>query len=92
MTKRELVNKISEKTNFTRENTETAVNAFIETIREAMIEGEDKIAIVGIGTIKRKVRAARTCRNPQNGEAINVPEKVVYTLKCSPDLLNSING
>ncbi len=92
MNKKEIVSAISKKTNFTRENTETALNAFIEVMQEAMTAQEDKIVIKGLGTFKRTIRAARMCNNPQKkGEMISVPERVKYTFKISPNLAEDVN-
>lgn len=92
MKKNDIIKEISKKTNFTQENTETALNAFIEVITEAMEAGEDKVILQGIGTFNRKVKAARVCRDPRNGNPIDVPEKVVYSFKISGNLLDKLNG
>lgn len=92
MKKRDIVSLVSKKTNFTKENTEIAVDAIIEVLAEAMEAGEDKIILKGIGTFNKKVRAARTCHDPRNGDAIEVPEKVVYGFKISGQLQDKING
>ncbi len=92
MKKTDIVRAISKKTNFTIDNTELAINALIEVFQEAMVAGEDKIILKGIGTFKKKVKPARECRNPKTGEPVKVPEKTVYTFKISNQLQGEING
>lgn len=92
MRKKDIISEVSRKTNFTRENTEIAVNAIIDVLVEAMESGEDKIILQGIGTFNRKVRAARICHDPRTGEEIPVPEKVVYGFRVSKQLQDKLNG
>jgi len=51
--------------------------------RQISEAAEDGIAVVfpGLGTFKPVDRAARTCRNPSTGAAIDVPAKRVLTFK-----------
>lgn len=92
MKKNDIIREISKKTNFTNDNVDIALNAFMEVIQEAMQAGEDKIILKGIGTFKRKVSKSRECRNPRTGETIKVPEKVSYSFKISNMLKDNING
>ena len=92
MKKSDIVRAISKKTNFTIDNTEIAVNALIEVFQEAMVAGEDKIILKGIGTFKKKVRASYEGRNPSTGEPVKVPEKTLYNFKISKQLQDEING
>lgn len=92
MKKNDIIKAISKKTNFTIENTETAFNALIEVLSEAMESGEEKIVLKDIGTFNRKIKAARICRDPRNGTPVNVPEKIVYSFKISGNLQNKLNG
>jgi nucleoid DNA-binding protein len=44
----------------------------------------DKVILKGFGTFKVVDKAARTARNPSNGEAVQVPAKSVLTFKAAP--------
>lgn len=92
MKKVDMIREISKKTNFTYDNVDIALNAFIEVMQEAMQAGEEKIVLKGIGTFKRKVAAARDMKNPRTGEPIKVPEKVSYSFKISNLLKDSLNS
>lgn len=72
MNKAELINRVAEKTGLTKKETEKAVNAVVETIEQALANGE-KVSLVGFGTFEVRARRARTGRNPQTGESINIP-------------------
>ena len=40
-----------------------------------LLEQGEKVTIQGFGTFERKLRAARTGRNPQTGEPVAIPER-----------------
>ena len=50
------------------------LNAMTQTVAETLSKGE-KATLVGFGTFKVMERKARTGRNPQTGEEIQVPAK-----------------
>ena len=62
MNKGQFVDKIREKTGLSAKDAENAYKAFIETVVEALREG-DKISLVGFGTFDIGERAAREGRN-----------------------------
>ena len=69
MNKAELVAAIAEKTEFTKKDAETALNAVIASIEEALVKG-DKVQLIGIGTFETRERKARQGRNPRKPEEI----------------------
>ena len=73
MNKAELINSISEKTGHTQLDTLKTLDALLETI-EATVAGGDKVQLVGFGIFEPQHRAARTGRNPQTGEPIEIAE------------------
>ena len=81
MNKGEFVDTIVDKTGWTRHEAEIAVNAFIETITDA-VAGGDRVTLSGFGTFEKRDRAARTARNPQTGEPIKVKKTSVPAFKA----------
>ena len=67
------------------EAAEAALNAFTETVLEALKEG-DKVQLTGFGTFEVKERAARVGRKPSTGEAIEIPAKKLPTFKAGKGL------
>ena len=72
MNKAALIAKIVEKAALNKKQAEAALNAFEETVIEALKEG-DKVQLMGFGTFEVRERAAHTGRNPATGEAIEIP-------------------
>ena len=86
MNKTELIAAIAEKAELTKKDSDAAVNAIFETISTALAGG-DKVQLAGFGTFEVRERPARTGRNPQTKEEIEIPAsrtaafKAVKTLK-----------
>lgn len=72
MTKADLVLKIAEKANLTKANAERALNAFLDTVEGALVEG-DKLTLTGFGTFMVEKRNSRVGRNPRTGDEIKIP-------------------
>jgi DNA-binding protein HU-beta len=73
MTKAELVQKIHAKSGLaTKTQAEAALDALVETLTEAMTEG-DSVTFTGFGSFKVTERAARKGRNPRTGKEIDIP-------------------
>jgi DNA-binding protein HU-beta len=81
MTKTEVVAKIAEKAGLTKADADKAVGAFLETVTEALQQG-DKVTFTGFGTFEVSQRAARTGRNPRTGVALEI--KAANTPKFKP--------
>ncbi|MBR2699125.1 MAG: HU family DNA-binding protein, partial [Clostridia bacterium] len=58
MNKSTLIAKIAEKSELNKKQAEAALNAFVESVTEALKAGE-KVQLMGFGTFEIKERAAR---------------------------------
>ena len=72
MNKTELVALVAEKSGLTKKDAETAVTAVLDTVVEAVTNGE-KVQIVGFGTFEQRQRNARTGCDPRTGNTIEIP-------------------
>jgi DNA-binding protein HU-beta len=90
MNKTELVAAIAEKAGLSKKDAEGAVKAFTDTVAEQLKAGE-KIQLVGFGTFEVAERAARTGKNPQTGEAINIPASKAPKFKAGKALKDVVN-
>lgn len=69
----------------TQKEAETIIKIVAESVGQVLEQGEE-INIAGLGKFKMTERQARTARNPQTGEAVEVPAKSVPTFKVSKAL------
>lgn len=81
MNKTELVNSVATKAELSKKDAEAAVSAVIESITEALADG-DKVALVGFGTFDVKTRAARTGLNPRTKEKIQIAASKTPSFKA----------
>ena len=88
MNKADLVSMIAAKSNLTKKDSESALNAFVETVEAALKKGE-KIQLVGFGTFEVRNRAARTGINPRTKEEIKIPASKAPVFKAGKALKDS---
>lgn len=90
MNKGDLINKIAEGADISKAQATDALNAVLDNIGEALKEGE-KVTLIGFGTFSISERKARTGRNPQTGETIQIAAKNVVKFKPGKELSDSVN-
>lgn len=90
MTKKDLIAKIAEKSDLTKANAERAMDAFLDTVTEALVQ-EGKITLTGFGTFESRKMAARTGRNPRTGAAIKVEAKRRVLFSPGKGLKDAVN-
>lgn len=71
MNKTELIEKIAESADITKAAAAKALDAFTESVSQALKEG-DMVTLVGFGSFYVAERAARTGRNPATGQTIEI--------------------
>ena len=91
MNKAELIAAMSEKAEISKKDAEKALKAFTDVVAEELKKGE-KIQLVGFGTFEVTERAARTGRNPQSGEEMNIPASKAPKFKAGKALKDLINA
>ena len=89
MNKSELIAKISDKAELTKKDAEKALNAFVESVTEAL-KADDKVVLVGFGSFETKKRAARKGKNPQTGAIIDIPAATVPAFKVGKALKDAV--
>ena len=59
-----------------RKSATAALDAVLAEIQNAVTKG-DKVSITGFGVFEKRIRAARTARNPRTGESVKVKKTSV---------------
>ena len=88
--KAEIIQSLSEKVSLPKTNCEKVLNALLESIGDKLADGKS-VTFVGFGTFKTTERAARSGRNPQTGETINIPKATVPSFKAGKALKEKVN-
>ena len=84
MNKQELVDKVAKKVGLTKKDTQSVIDAMVESVMDALKKG-GSVTLVGFGSFKVAKRAARKGRNPQTGKTIDIPAR--KTPKFTPGKL-----
>ena len=90
MNKAELIAAVAEQADLSKKDAEKAVNAAVEAITAALVEG-DKVQIVGFGAFDVKERAARVGRNPQTKQEIEIPASKIPQFKAGKALKDAVS-
>ena len=91
MNKTELIASVATKAELTKKDAEKAVKAVFDTVAEELTEG-NKVQVIGFGTFEIRERAARTGRNPQNGQEITIPASKSPAFKAGKGLKDQVNA
>ena len=89
MNKAELVDKIADKTGVNKSDTEQVLDGLFACIVDHVTTSEDKINITGWISFQQNERSARTGRNPQTGETMQIAAKKVIQIKQGAKLKNA---
>lgn len=90
MNKSELVTKIADTADISKASANRALDALIQAVTDELSNG-GQVALVGFGTFSVKDRAARSGRNPQTGENIQISAKKVPSFKGGVSLKDAVN-
>ncbi|MUK89692.1 DNA-binding protein [Ornithinibacillus sp. L9] len=89
MNKTELVNAVAEKSELSKKDATKVVDAVFESISESLKNG-DKVQLIGFGNFEVRERSARTGRNPQTGEEIQIAASKVPAFKPGKALKEAV--
>ncbi|CEP35996.1 HU family DNA-binding protein [Halomonas sp. FeN2] len=90
MNKSELIEAIAASADIPKAAATRALDAMVESVTDSLKKGES-VSLVGFGTFAIKERAARTGRNPQTGEPIQISAAKVPSFKAGKALKDAVN-
>ena len=80
MNKRDLIDYVCEHLGTTKSSSEGIVNVVLDGIQRG-VAGDGTVSVAGFGTWNVRERAARTGRNPQTGETIQIQASKTIAFK-----------
>lgn len=90
MNKSELIEAIAASADLPKASAGRALDAVVDAITDAL-KKNDSVSLVGFGTFTVKQRAARTGRNPQTGQPINIAAAKIPSFKAGKALKDAVN-
>lgn len=91
MTKADIVERVHERTGFTKKDSIELVDQVFELIKDTLAGGEN-LKISGFGNFTVKQKNDRRGRNPQTGEEITIEARRILSFKPSQILKQNINS
>lgn len=89
MRKSDVIAQVADTADLNPRQAEAAVNAILEEITNALAR-DHSVNLVGFGSFSVKTRAARSGRNPKNGESINIAASKAPVFKPGKGLKESL--
>lgn len=90
MNKRDLVAKIANETNVTKEDAERVLNSMIKHVKEA-VNRNDTVTLMDFGVFMLSKRAPREGRDPRTGEPIQIKAARVPKFKPGKGFKSSVS-
>ncbi len=91
MNKTELIDAAAESSGLSKNEISKALDSILDGISGAVQQG-DRVSLSGFGTFERRERAARTGRNPQTGEELQVAASKAPAFKPAKAFKDAVNG
>jgi len=89
MNKSELIDAIAAESGLTKTDSKKALEGLVKAI-SASLKKDENVGLVGFGTFKTSVRAARIGRNPSTGKELKIAAKKVVSFKAGKELTESV--
>lgn len=90
MNKTELVSRVAQQAQISKEAAAEVVDATFDNIATALRAG-DTVRIVGFGNFQVAHRKASTGRNPRTGQSIHIPASRIPKFKAGKALKDAVN-
>src|SRR5271169_1309545 len=91
MNRAELVETVAQATGQPKTEVTRTLSGFVHTITGALAKG-DKVTLVGFGTFERRMRKARTGRNPRTLAPLKIAAARVPAFRAGKELKDIVNG
>ncbi|MGI9018414.1 MAG: HU family DNA-binding protein [Euzebya sp.] len=90
MNKSELIASAADASGLSKSDMNTALDAIVSTITEAVASGE-KVSVTDFGNFDQRDNAARKGRNPQTGEEIDISASKTPRFKAAKKFKDAVN-
>ena len=85
-----MVSRVASRVSLSKSEASAAVDGVLDAIQDALANG-DKVALAGFGTFSVRSRPARTGRNPQTGESIEIAASKFAAFKAGKTLRDAVH-
>ena len=90
VTKKELIDRISERTQANRVTVKRIIQAFLDEIMKELCE-DNRLEFRDFGVFETRTRAARVAQNPKTLQRVHVPTKRTVKFKMGQQMKESLS-
>jgi len=90
MNKNEIIEAMASGADISKNAAARALDAFVDSVTTSLRDGDD-VVLIGFGSFTTSQRAARTGRNPQTGQTMQIPAATVARFKAGKKLKEAVN-
>ncbi len=90
MNKTDLIERMADSADISKAAASRALDGLIDAISSALRD-DDQVSVVGFGTFLLRKRAARSGRNPQTGDKIEIKASNTPAFKAGKALKDAVN-
>jgi DNA-binding protein HU-beta len=91
MTKADIVNEVSKSTGIEKFTVQKAVEAFMETVKDSLVDGKN-VYLRGFGSFVVKKRAEKTARNISKNTTIIIPSHNIPSFKPAKSFVSKVKN
>jgi DNA-binding protein HU-beta len=91
MTKADIVNEVSKNTGIEKLTVQKAVEAFMETVKDSLVDGKN-VYLRGFGSFVVKKRAEKTARNISRNTTIIIPSHNIPSFKPAKTFVSKVKN
>jgi len=91
MTKADIVNEVSKNTGIEKLTVQKAVEAFMESVKDSLVEGKN-VYLRGFGSFVVKKRAEKTARNISRNTTIIIPSHNIPSFKPAKTFVSKVKN
>jgi DNA-binding protein HU-beta len=91
LNKTQLRDEVVRRTELPAKQVDDVVDALLSAVTDAVASG-DKVTLPGFGTFEPRERSARTGRNPQTGEQMDIPASTAPGFKAGAAFRKAVAG
>jgi len=91
MTKADIVNEVSKNTGVEKLTVQKAVEAFMETVKDSLVDGKN-VYLRGFGSFVVKKRAEKTARNISRNTTIIIPSHNIPSFKPAKSFVSKVKN
>ena len=90
MTRLQLIDKLAFRMKITKKDADTYLNAFLDSIIDALVKGE-RVVVQGFGSFKVNKLKARAAKKPLTDELIQLPVRYRLSFHAGKELRERVN-